>query len=208
MHLYYVWHLKQCLWAELRTPMRKRDLPQDLPSQCKDSEGACKQQGSFYKTIYEACRLREIMEFGWINLVGIGIIVLIMVPNIIYAVRQKQVETKMKVPNCLLICEQIGRYGCMALMCLPLLVWIFTFESTVELLIYFVGNGVLLLGYYLFWVQYFRKKILANAMALAVIPSLIFLLSGIVLRHWLLVGAAVIFGIAHCRITYLTHKEE
>ena len=32
------------------------------------------------------------MEFGWINLFGAGIVVLIMIPNIIYAARQKQDE--------------------------------------------------------------------------------------------------------------------
>lgn len=34
------------------------------------------------------------MEFGWINLFGAVIVVLILIPNIIYAVRYKQDETR------------------------------------------------------------------------------------------------------------------
>lgn len=146
------------------------------------------------------------MEFGWINLFGAGIVVLIMIPNIIYAVRQKQDEAQAKIPNYLSACEQVGRYGCIVLMWLPLLVWKFGFGSVEELLIYLIDNGLLLLSYYLFWGFYFRKKVLSNAMALAIIPTLIFLLSGILLRHWLLVIAAVIFGFTHCSITYITNK--
>ena len=147
------------------------------------------------------------MEFGWINLFGAGIIVLIMIPNIIYAARQKQDETQIEVPHGLSACEQVGRYGCIILMWLPLLVWKFGFGSVEEFLIYLIGNGALLLCYYLSWMLYSRKKALSVAMVLAIIPIAIFLLSGILLRHWLLVAFAILFGFAHCTITYMTHKE-
>ena len=88
------------------------------------------------------------MEFGWINLFGAGIVVLIMIPNIIYAARQKQDETQIEVPHGLSACEQVGRYGCIILMWLPLLVWKFGFGSVEEFLIYLIGNGALLLCYY------------------------------------------------------------
>ncbi len=146
------------------------------------------------------------MKFGWINLLGACIVVLMMIPNIIYAAGQKTDETRTNVPHCLSACEQVGRFGCIILMWLPLLVWKFGFGSIEEFLIYLVGNGVLLLCYYLFWMFYSRKKTLSKAMALAIIPTAIFLLSGILLRHWLLAAAAVLFGAAHCTITYLTHE--
>jgi hypothetical protein len=147
------------------------------------------------------------MEFGWINLFGAGIIVLIMIPNIIYAAGQKQDETQIEVPRGLSACEQVGRYGCIILMWLPLLVWKFGFGSVEEFLIYLIGNGALLLCYYLSWMLYSRKKTLSVAMALAIIPTAIFLLSGILLHHWLLVAFAILFGACHCTITYMTHKE-
>ena len=146
------------------------------------------------------------MEFGCINLFGAGIVVLIMIPNIIYAARQKQDETQIEVPRGLSACEQVGRYGCIILMWLPLLVWKFGFGSVEEFLIYLIGNGALLLCYYLSWMLYSRKKTLSVAMALAIIPTAIFLLSGILLHHWLLVAFAILFGACHCTITYMTHK--
>ena len=149
----------------------------------------------------------RIMEFGWINLLSAGIVVLIMIPNIIYAAGQKQDETQIEVPRGLSACEQVGRYGCIILMWLPLLVWKFGFGSVEEFLIYLIGNGALLLCYFLSWMLYSRKKTLSVAMALAIIPTAIFLLSGILLHHWLLVAFAILFGACHCTITYMTHKE-
>lgn len=146
------------------------------------------------------------MEFGWINLFGVGIVILIMIPNIIYAVKQKQIDKENDVPKYLSICEQIGRYGCIILMWLPLFVWKFKFDSTEKFLIYLMTNGVLLLSYYLLWVKYAKKKTLTTAMALAAIQSVLFLLSGVLLNHWTLAAFAVLFGVAHCKITYLTHR--
>ncbi len=146
------------------------------------------------------------MKFGWINLFGAVIVVLIMIPNVIYAAKQEPGGVKTEVPGYLTVCEQAGRYGCIVLMWLPLLVWKFGFKSVEEMLVYLIGNGILLLFYWYFWIRYSRKMTLSNAMALAVLPTMIFLLSGVLLRHWLLVASAVLFGAAHCRITYLTHK--
>lgn len=146
------------------------------------------------------------MEFGWLNLFGAGIVILILIPNIIYAVKRGQAVSEDEVPKYLSICEQIGRYGCIVLMWLPLFVWKFDFNSESALLFYLISCGVLLLGYFLFWVLYARKKTLTSAMALAVIPAVLFLLSGVLLRHWALAAFAVLFGFSHCMITYLTHR--
>ena len=146
------------------------------------------------------------MEFGWINIFGAAIVVLIMIPNIIYAGKQNQPRTGKPIPKHWSVCEQLGRYGCIFLMWLPLFVWKFGFGSVKAFLIYLIANGVLLLSYYLFWAAYAKKKTLTRAMALASIPSVLFLLSGILLRHWALAAFAVLFGISHCKITYLTHR--
>lgn len=146
------------------------------------------------------------MEFGWINLFGAGIVMLMMIPNVIYGAKQTQSRSEQEIPKYLSICEQIGRYGCIILMWLPLFVWKFGFERTEELLIYLIANGLLLLVYDLFWAAYARERTLARAMALAVIPTVVFLLSGVLLKHWTLVIFAALFGAAHCKITYLTHR--
>lgn len=146
------------------------------------------------------------MEFGWINLYGGIIVGLILIPNIIYLLKIRSHEdTEESIPKPLSVCEQIGRYACMILMWLPLLAWKFGFGSPEGLLAYFLMNGILVLAYYLVWIRYAKKPLLKSGMLLAIIPALVFLLSGLLLRHWLLVIAAVLFGISHSWITYITH---
>lgn len=147
------------------------------------------------------------MEFGLINIFGGIIVILILIPNIIYALKNHNNNEK-SIPTILSVCEQIGRYGCMILMCVPLLVWKFKFESKEKLLIYFLTNGFLILVYYLGWILYFKNPSLKTGMLLAIIPTVVFLDSGLLLRHWLLVAVALLFGLSHGRITYITHSEK
>ena len=60
------------------------------------------------------------MEFGWINLFGAGIVLLMMIPNIIYAAGPKQDKTQIKAPHYLSACEQVGRA---ASSCLEIWLW-------------------------------------------------------------------------------------
>lgn len=46
-----------------------------------------------------------------------------------------------------------------------------------------------------------KRKALWLALVLAILPACIFLLSGILLRHWLLVGFAVMFTVGHFYVT-------
>ena len=140
------------------------------------------------------------MEFGWINLFGAVIVVLMLIPNIIYAIRNKGEENRCE--NRLMnLAEQIGRYACIVLMWLPLGVWKFGFPSVGEMLLYFAGNGCLLTAYWAVYAAYLKRKTGKRALALAVIPACIFLLSGALLRHRLLAAFAVLFGISHIYVT-------
>lgn len=140
------------------------------------------------------------MEFGPINLAGGILVALILVPNIIYALRNPGAENKCtnKWMNLL---EQVGRYGSMALMVLPLGVWKFGFPSLGDLLLWLFGNGTLLLLYWGCWIPYLCRPSRKLAIALAVIPTCIFILSGLTLQHWLLVIAGIVFGIGHIYVT-------
>ena len=144
------------------------------------------------------------MQFGWINLIGAAIVIIMLIPNIIFAVRYKDMENKCH-NRFMNILEQVGRYTCFILMWMPLFVWKFGFASIAELFIYVLGNGALLMAYLIVWVFYFKKPTLAIAMSLAIIPTVIFFLSGVLLRHWFLVAGAVLFGIGHLYVTYENH---
>ena len=145
------------------------------------------------------------MEFGPINLAGGILVALILVPNIIYALRNPGAENKCT-NKWMNLMEQVGRYGSMALMVLPIGVWKFGFPSLGDLLLWLFGNGTLLLLYWGCWIPYLRNPGRKLAIALAVIPTCIFILSGLTLQHWLLVITGIVFGVGHIYVTLENHK--
>ena len=147
------------------------------------------------------------MEFGWINLFGGIIVLLMLIPNIVYALKNRE-ERNLCTNRVMNVVEQAGRYGCIVWMWLPLLVWKFGFRSASEMLLYFLGNGVLLMAYWLVFARYMRKKTAKRALVLAVLPACIFLLSGLLLRHWLLVGFGLLFAVGHIYVTTINAKGE
>ena len=147
------------------------------------------------------------MEFGWINLFGGIIVLLLLIPNIVYALKNRE-ERNLCTNRVMNVVEQAGRYGCIVWMWLPLLVWKFGFLSASEMLLYFLGNGVLLVAYWLVFARYMRKKTAKRALVLAILPACIFLLSGLLLRHWLLVGFGLLFAVGHIYVTTINAKGE
>lgn len=141
----------------------------------------------------------------WINLLGLLIITLLMIPNIIYAIRNKDSKDLCtnKVVN---ILEQVGRYGTMFLMVFNIGILEFGFSSVNVMLLYTFGNILLIVIYWVFWGIYFKRQSLMPALMLAIIPTVIFLLSGITLRHYLLVLFAILFGICHVYVTYVNNE--
>ena len=146
------------------------------------------------------------LRFGPINVFGIIIVIIMMIPNIIFARRFD--KDKNKCGNiAMLAAEQIGRYASITLMFIPLVAGLkFGFRNEAMFLVYAFGNTGLLLAYILNWWSYFRKQSPKKTIILAVIPTCIFLLSGITLMHWLLVLAAVLFGIGHIYVTKQNNK--
>ena len=146
---------------------------------------------------------------SWINLFGLIIFVLIMIPNIIYFIKFKDAKNLCtnRVMNLL---EQIGRYASMLFMVLNIGITFsdgirikeLGFSSVGAFLVYLFGNALLILIYWIVWLLYFIKQNLAKSMALAIIPTCIFLLCGIILQHVLLVISAIVFGVGHIYVTF------
>lgn len=139
------------------------------------------------------------MDFGWINICGIIIVILMLIPNIIYAYINKNIENKYnnKIIN---IIEQIGRYLSIFLIIFP--IGTLGFKSVLYMLIYLIGNSILLLLYLIIWIFYFKNKTLLKSIFLALIPTLIFFISGVTLNHLCLIIISLIFGYSHILITY------
>lgn len=77
----------------------------------------------------------------------------------------------------------------------------FGFASDGHFVAYFIANIILLVAYWFVYALYFHKRTNGKSMALAIIPSCIFIIDGILLRHYLLVSFAIIFALSHICIT-------
>lgn len=73
-------------------------------------------------------------------------------------------------------------------------------------IIYMFLISVLAMLYCFVWFLYFRKSTMEKAMLLAIIPTIIFLISGIIQGKVLLIITAVLFGIGHIIITYNNNR--
>ena len=140
------------------------------------------------------------MTFGWFSVFHLLMIAALLIPNGIYMLQNKQAKNKCT-SRCMNVLEQIGRYGCMFLMIFNIGILEFSFSSIGMFLFYTVGNVVLLIVYWIIWMLFFQKQDNWKRMALAIIPTVLFLISGIALRHILLIIMAVIFGIGHIYVT-------
>lgn len=142
---------------------------------------------------------------NWINIFGLCIVIAILIPNIVYAFKFRGAENKCtnKLINVL---EQIGRYGCMIFLVFNIGKTEFAFRSIVAFLTYFIGNVLLVLVYWIVWILYFIKPGKWKSMALAILPAVLFLLSGITLQHGWLVIAAMFFAVGHIYVTWQNVK--
>ncbi len=138
----------------------------------------------------------------WINIFGALFIVIIMVPNIIYALKCKDgFENKWNNKGVEIV-EQIGRFGCFGFMIIHIPGTWFGWWSDEAFAIYLIVNIVLSILYCVIWIVCFRKNTVFKALALSVIPSTIFLFSGIMSMSVLLIIASILFAPAHILISY------
>lgn len=126
---------------------------------------------------------------------------IVMIPNIIYAVKHKNDETHYN-NKAVVVAEQIGRYGCFALMIFNIPYTYFDFWFDRALTVYLSINGSLCLAYLVFWIVCRNSNGKLRALSLSIIPSVIFLFCGIVLAYIPLIVFAVIFAASHISISY------
>lgn len=137
----------------------------------------------------------------WFNLYGLIFIILILIPNIIYAFKTKQ-SSKQSIRKSLLILEQIGRYGCMIFMTFNIPHVCFGYLLGNAKLIYLIVNVLLIAAYYLCWAILRKKESKLKALLLSIIPSVIFLFSGVINISIPLLLCSIIFTFSHVYISY------
>lgn len=138
----------------------------------------------------------------WFNIFGLIFIVLIMIPNIIYAVKCKDGFANKFQNKTVELLEQTGRFGCFGFMIINIPGTWFGWWSDKAFAIYLVVDGMLVFSYCVIWIICFKKNTVFRALALSILPSVVFLFSGIMSRSVLLIVSAVIFAPCHILISY------
>lgn len=164
-------------------------------------------------------------SWNWINVFGIVIVALLLIPNIVYALKRPG-EENLSENRLMNILEQIGRYGSMVFLIACFQEGGFRFSSPAAFLSYAVGCPIILLAYWIVWLVYFHasgvhifirsqgpvavfvagrecvSSVIALKWALVILPCCLFWLCGITLRYIPLVLAALCFTAGHIYVTY------
>ena len=142
----------------------------------------------------------------WFNGFGLIFVAAILIPNILFAIKCKDgFENRWKNPWGEAI-EQIGRFGCFGFMIINIPGTCFGWWSDEAFAIYLAVDAILVLAYCIIWIICFKKSSRFRALALSILPSVLFLFSGIMSRSILLNIAAVLFAPSHIMISYQNAK--
>ncbi len=143
---------------------------------------------------------------SFINVFGLIMMIVIMIPNVVFAVKCKEgVENKWS-NHFVEVLEQIGRFGCFGFMIFNIPGTCFGWWSDEAFALYLAADALLLVLYLLVWMVCFQKNSLFRALALSILPSALFLFSGILSRSVLLTASSLLFAPAHIAISYRNAK--
>lgn len=142
----------------------------------------------------------------WLNVFGLVMAAVIMIPNILFAMKCKDGFVNKWNNKSVETVEQIGRFGCFGFMIINIPGTWFGWWSDEAFAVYLVVDAVLVTLYCVIWAVWFRKSSVFRALALSIIPSVLFLFSGIMSRSILLTIAAVLFAPSHILISYQNAK--
>ena len=142
----------------------------------------------------------------WINFYGIIFIAVIMIPNIIYAIKCREGFVNRWNNKVVEIIEQIGRFGCIGFMIIKVPGVCFGWLFDGALIVYLAINIVLSSIYCVIWIICFRKDSVFRALSLSIIPSLIFIGSAVLSGSILLLVTSALFAPAHILISYKNAK--
>lgn len=142
----------------------------------------------------------------WFNAFGLAFIVVIMIPNIVFAVRCKEGFENRWNNKAIEIIEQIGRFGCFGFMIFNVPGTWFGWWSDEAFAVYLIVDSLLITLYCAIWAICWKKNSVFRALALSIIPSVIFLFSGVISRSILLIITSMLFIPSHIMISYKNAK--
>ena len=140
------------------------------------------------------------MKFGVINTFNIIVTIILLFPNIIYSLKNRN---KL---NHISLFEIITFVGSILLFIFPIGINKFGFGSSEEMLIYLFYNITFLLIYVILWILYYNQRKTKQKFLLILIPFMIFLLNSIVLKHTYLLVFTIVFGISYIYFIFKKYK--
>ena len=129
-----------------------------------------------------------------------------MIPNIVFAILCKDGFANNYKNKTVELVEQIGRFGCFGFMIFNIPGTWFGWASNESFALYLILDALLVTVYCILWIVCWKKTSIFKALALSIIPSAIFLISGVMSRSILLIVAALLFAPAHIFISYQNAK--
>lgn len=138
----------------------------------------------------------------YVNFCGLVFVVIILIPNIVFAVTCKDGFENRYQNKLVEILEQIGRFGCFFSMfiMIPYMNKGYWFQQGKA--IYLILGFLLVSLYCLGWIVFWKENSIRKSLYLSIIPALLFLESGVVSGNLLLLIFAVVFAPCHILISY------
>lgn len=138
----------------------------------------------------------------YLNYWGLIFVVAILIPNIVFAITYKDGFENRYHNKLVGLLEQIGRFGCFFSMFLiiPFMSKGYWFKQGET--VYLVLGVILVILYCLGWIAFWKENSIRKSLYLSIIPSLLFIESGIISGNILLLIFAVVFAPCHILISY------
>lgn len=145
------------------------------------------------------------MAFTFINLLAMMFDTLLIIPEMVHTIKGVR-----KINQCktyITVLDYVFKYAALILMFLPLGLNQFGFKSVIGMLIYLFGNGILCIIYDIIFVINVKKDSYTTDYKLLYMMVAIFLISAVILRHWLLLIVSACYLVTHRIVIKSLHDQ-
>lgn len=143
---------------------------------------------------------------SWFNFIGLIFVAVILIPNIIFAAKNKDGFQNFYHNKFVEVFEQIGRFGCSITMFFTPPFLNLGFKINGAKTAYIITGAVLVALYCLGWIVFGKENSVRKSLALSIIPSVLFLESGLLSLNFSLIILSLIFAPCHIIISYKNAK--
>ena len=136
------------------------------------------------------------------NFYGFNAIIILLGANLFTVLGKKVKFTEYYHNKIVTVLEQIGRFGCIITMIINIPYTCFGFFIDYGNYVYPVFTGVMVAVYIIGWLKKGEKESVGYALLLSIVPSVLFLIDGILILNVPLIVFSLIFAPTHILISY------